>query len=143
MRAAREAVSSAGARAPLLIAVTVLTSLADADLPAVGLSGTAAANAERLARLAAACGLDGVVCSAEEVPRIRALAPAPFALVTPGIRLAADARDDQARVVTPADAMRLGSDYLVIGRPVTRSPDPAKTLSEILETLRSRAALHS
>ena len=142
MRAAREAVNASRHR-PLLIAVTILTSLDAAALKQVGFAGSLAERAEGLAALARACALDGVVCSAEEAPRIRALAPAPFALVTPGIRLAADAKDDQARVVTPADAVRLGSDYLVIGRPVTRSADPARTLSEILDTLRAGAAFHT
>jgi orotidine-5'-phosphate decarboxylase len=140
MRAAREAISSAGARAPLLIAVTILTSLADADLPRVGLAGTAAQNAERLARLAAGCGLDGVVCSAEEAPQLRAATHRGFLLVTPGIRLEADARGDQARVVTPLEAVRRGADYLVIGRPVTQSQDPAATLAAIGKSLREGMA---
>jgi orotidine-5'-phosphate decarboxylase len=140
MRAAREAISSAGARAPLLIAVTILTSLADADLPRVGLAGTAAQNAERLARLAAGCGLDGVVCSAEEAPQLRAATHRGFLLVTPGIRLEADARGDQARVVTPLEAVRRGADYLVIGRPVTQSQDPAATLAAIGKSLKEGMA---
>jgi orotidine-5'-phosphate decarboxylase len=81
-----------------------------------------------------------VVCSAEEAQRLRSLAPAPFALVTPGIRLERASRDDQARVVTPVEAVRLGADYLVIGRPITRAADPARTLSEILHLLRRSVA---
>jgi orotidine-5'-phosphate decarboxylase len=140
MRAAREALDSGGARAPLLIGVTVLTSLSDAQMAAVGFSGSAADNAERLARLAAACGLDGVVCSAEEATRLRGATRPDFVLVTPGIRLETDAKGDQARVVTPLEAVRRGSDYLVIGRPVTRSTDPAATLAAIERTLREGMA---
>ena len=140
MRAAREAVSAAGGRAPLLIAVTILTSLADADLPSVGLSGSAAANAERLARLAAECRLDGVVCSAEEAPQLRAATRRDFLLVTPGIRLDHDAKGDQSRVVTPLEAVRRGADYLVIGRPVTQAKDPAAMLAAIAQTLKEGTA---
>ena len=136
MRAAREAVAAAAGRAPLLIAVTILTSLADADLGRVGLSGSAADNAERLTRLTRECGLDGVVCSAEEAPRLRAATAPGFLLVTPGIRLDTDARGDQSRVVTPVEAVRRGADYLVIGRPVTQSKDPAATLAAIERSLR-------
>ena len=140
MRAAREAVASPGARAPLLIGVTILTSLADADLGRVGFTGSAADNAERLARLTRECGLDGVVCSAEEAPRLRAATDPGFLLVTPGIRLDTDARGDQARVVTPVEAVRRGADYLVIGRPVTQSKDPAATLAAIEKSLKEGMA---
>jgi len=134
MRAAREAVA-AFARPPLLIGVTILTSLSDAELGEVGLAGTAAENVERLARLAAASGLDGVVCSAEEASLLRGALGAGFVTVTPGIRLAGEARGDQSRVVTPGEAVRRGAHYLVIGRPVTQSPDPAATLQEIVRSL--------
>jgi orotidine-5'-phosphate decarboxylase len=134
MRAAREAIEGV-ARPPLLIAVTILTSLADADLKPIGFSGSVEDNVERLARLARACGLDGVVCSAQEAPRLRKAAGAGFTLVTPGIRLGSDDRNDQARVVTPAEALRLGADYLVIGRPITQAADPAATLAAIRESL--------
>jgi len=134
MRAARDAVSSV-ARPPLLIAVTVLTSLDDAALPRVGFSGTVAENVERLARLARACGLDGVVCSAQEASLVREATTDDFVRVTPGIRLDNDRRDDQARVVTPREAVRLGAHYLVIGRPITGSPDPAATLQSIRDSL--------
>ena len=140
MRAAREAVASPGARAPLLIGVTILTSLADADLGRVGVAGSAADNAERLARLTRECGLDGVVCSAEEAPRLRAATAPGFLLVTPGIRLDTDARGDQARVVTPVEAVRRGADYLVIGRPVTQSKDHAATLAAIEKSLKEGMA---
>jgi len=137
MRAAREAVAGAG-RPPLVIGVTILTSLADADLAPIGFAGSALENAVRLARLARESGLDGVVCSAQEAPAIRAAAGEGFALVTPGIRLPADAMADQSRTVTPAEAVRLGADYLVIGRPVTRSRDPVAALAAIRASLHER-----
>ena len=134
LRAAREAVESVS-RPPLLIAVTILTSLSQADLARVGYSGSLIENVERLARLARASGLDGVVCSAQEAPLIRNATGEDFVLVTPGIRPKTDVRDDQARVVTPVEAVRLGSDYLVIGRSITRAPDPAAMLDEIRRSL--------
>jgi orotidine-5'-phosphate decarboxylase len=136
MRAAREALAAA-AHPPLLVGVTVLTSLSDADLARVGFTGPALENVERLARLAQACGLDGVVCSAREAAALRRLAGPGFLLVTPGIRLEEDAADDQARVVTPLEARRLGADYLVIGRPITRSKDPVATLEAIRRSLQA------
>ena len=134
LRAAREAVSSV-VRPPMLIAVTVLTSLTNDDLERVGYTGSVMENVERLARIARACGLDGVVCSAQEATLVRKATGEDFTLVTPGIRLESDNRDDQARVVTPRDAVRLGANYLVIGRPITGSPDPAATLQSINESL--------
>jgi orotidine-5'-phosphate decarboxylase len=134
LRAAREAVSSV-VRPPMLIAVTVLTSLTNDDLERVGYTGSVMENVERLARIARACGLDGVVCSAQEATLVRKATGDDFTLVTPGIRLESDNRDDQARVVTPRDAVRLGANYLVIGRPITGSPDPAATLQSINESL--------
>ena len=134
LRAAREAVSSV-VRPPMLIAVTVLTSLTNDDLERVGFTGSVMENVERLARIARACGLDGVVCSAQEASLVRKATGDDFILVTPGIRLESDNRDDQARVVTPRDAVRLGANYLVIGRPITGSPDPAATLQSINESL--------
>ena len=134
LRAAREAVSSV-ARPPLLIGVTVLTSLTNDDLERVGFTGSVMENVERLARVVRATGLDGVVCSAQEATMVRKATGEDFMLVTPGIRLESDNRDDQARVVTPRDAVRLGANYLVIGRPITGSPDPAATLQSINESL--------
>jgi orotidine-5'-phosphate decarboxylase len=139
MRAAREAIEGV-ARPPLLVAVTILTSLRDADLQAVGFAGGAVESVDRLARLTRECGLDGVVCSAQEAPRIRDAVGSDFVLVTPGIRLANAAADDQARVVTPIEAVRNGSHYLVIGRPITQSPDPAATLDAIRQQLQEGMA---
>jgi orotidine-5'-phosphate decarboxylase len=138
MTAAREAIERSGHR-PLLIAVTVLTSLADRDMRELGIDATAQAHALRLALLAKDCGLDGVVCSAQEAPALRAACGPAFKLVTPGIRPADAAKDDQARIVTPAAAVRNGADYLVIGRPVTQAPDPAATLASINASLAQTA----
>ena len=139
MRAAREAIEGV-ARPPLLIAVTILTSLRDADLEAVGFAGGVVESVDRLARLTRECGLDGVVCSAQEATRIRDAVGSDFVLVTPGIRLPNAVADDQARVVTPAEAVRLGAHYLVIGRPITQSPDPAATLESIRQSLQEGMA---
>ena len=134
MRAAREAVAGV-ARPPLILGVTILTSLADGDLGQIGFSGTVRDNVLRLARLARASGLDGVVCSAQEARELRQACGADFLLVTPGIRLDSNAKGDQARVVTPPEAVRLGASYLVIGRPVTEAPDPVAALESIRQSL--------
>jgi orotidine-5'-phosphate decarboxylase len=139
LRAARESIAGV-ARPPLLIAVTILTSLADADLERIGYSGSLMENVERLARLTRASGLDGVVCSALEAPLIRKAAGDDFTLVTPGIRLEAGTPDDQARIVTPREAVRLGADYLVIGRPITQAKDPGAVLAAIRESLSEQPA---
>ena len=133
--AARGAIGDAPQR-PLLIAVTVLTSLTGSDLAAVGCPSTPEQQVLRLARLTHRHRLDGVVCSPREVAPIRRVLPRGFSLVTPGIRPASAVADDQRRVMTPADAIRAGSDYLVIGRPVTKSDNP----SEVLRTLESEIA---
>ena len=134
LRAAQEAVAAV-TKPPLLIGVTILTSLDDASIARVGFSGSVRENVERLARLAKECGLDGVVCSAQEAPWVRSAAGTSFSLVTPGIRLATDAKGDQARTVTPAEAVKLGADYLVIGRPITRAADPVAVLEGIRREL--------
>jgi orotidine-5'-phosphate decarboxylase len=117
-------------RRPLLIAITILTSLQDDDLVALGFGCPVTEAVQRLARLAEAHGLDGVVCSAREAPLLRSQVAASFRLVTPGIRLPEDERDDQKRVVTPVKALQDGSDYLVVGRSITRSEDPMKALAQ-------------
>jgi len=128
--AAREGIARAGRR-PLLIAVTILTSMDEHDLAGVGLSGTPADNVMRLATLARSCELDGVVCSSRETAMLRERLGSEFLLVTPGIRPAGSAGDDQRRVMTPVDAISNGSSYLVIGRPVTRADDPVSVLRTI------------
>jgi orotidine-5'-phosphate decarboxylase len=130
MHAAREALESTANR-PLLIGVTVLTSLAQEDIAEIGFTGTPADNVLRLARLGWNAGLDGVVCSPLETGAIRSAVGADFLLVTPGVRPGGSAADDQRRVKTPADAVAGGSSYLVIGRPITASPDPAASLAAI------------
>ena len=134
LRAARAAVDGESHR-PLLIGVTILTSLSTADLLAIGFSGTALENVERLALLAQTCGLDGVVCSAAESAWLRKIVAPSFKLVTPGIRLPEDAAGDQARVVTPRDAIAMGSDYLVIGRSITGATDPIVKLKQIQQEI--------
>ena len=130
MHAAREALEQ-GSHRPLLIGVTVLTSMSEEDLHELGHGESSEERVLQLARLSADCGLDGVVCSAREAALLRARCGPEFALVTPGIRLAGDAAGDQRRVVTPVDAMAGGSDYLVIGRSITRADDPVATLQRI------------
>jgi orotidine-5'-phosphate decarboxylase len=118
-------------RPPLLIAVTVLTSMSDEDLRELGYSDTVEQRVGRLATLAASSGLDGVVCSAMEAQMLRGTCPSEFCLVTPGIRLAGDDAGDQRRVLTPSEAVRLGSDYLVIGRSITSADDPLAALERM------------
>ena len=139
MRAAREAVEAV-ARPPLVTAVTILTSLSDSDLQKIGFAGSAEENVVRLARLTRACGLDGVVCSAQEAKALRQATGRDFILVTPGIRLPDSPRDDQARTVTPSEAVKMGASYLVIGRPITQSADPAATLESIRNSLEGVSA---
>ena len=138
MTAAVEALQGFSRR-PLLIGVTVLTSLSDADLAELGYPESAHERVLRLAALADDSGLDGVVCSAMEAPELRLAHGAAFSLVTPGIRLAGDDAGDQRRVVTPADAVAGGADYLVIGRSVTGAPDPLAALQRIRDELAGRA----
>lgn len=129
METTREALEVLSHR-PLLIGVTVLTSMSEMDLAEIGLPAPAI-QVERLARLAKASGLDGVVCSAQESALLKAACGQDFKLVTPGIRPASASLDDQNRVMTPEAAMAAGSDYLVIGRPITQSADPVVTLQAI------------
>lgn len=138
LEAAREAIDTVAARKPLLIGVTVLTSLAAAELSAVGLEPDINANVLRLARLSWDCGLDGVVCSAQEASMLKRELPInlAFSLVTPGIRLAGDAKGDQTRIVTPVEAIKAGADYLVIGRSITHAPDPVAVLHNINKQLK-------
>lgn len=134
MRAAREALAGFE-RPPLLIGVTVLTSMSEEDLRELGISESPADRVEQFAALARSCGLDGVVCSAQECASLKKSCGDSFKLVTPGIRLAGDEAGDQRRVVTPTDAIAGGSDFLVIGRSVTRASEPVSTLRAILADL--------
>lgn len=139
MSAAREALLPFGKEAPLLIAVTVLTSMEASDLADIGITTSPAEHAERLARLTQRCGLDGVVCSAQEAVRFKAELGQAFKLVTPGIRPAGSEAGDQRRIMTPPDAQRAGVDYMVIGRPITQAADPAQALRDILASLKQEA----
>mgnify|MGYP005847487685 FL=1 len=135
LAAAREAAESAGADRPMILAVTVLTSLTAADLAATGVEGAPASQVLRLARLAIASGADGIVCSPLEVAPLRAALGASVRLVVPGIRPAGSRADDQARVTTPAEAVAAGADWLVIGRPITAAADPAAAAEAIAASL--------
>lgn len=135
MNAAREALTGFGADAPLLIAVTVLTSMDQSDLSDLGITCSPADHAARLAHLARECGLDGVVCSAQEAVRFKGELGRDFKLVTPGIRPQNSEAGDQRRIMTPVQAEQAGVDYMVIGRPVTQAVDPAAALSAILHSL--------
>ncbi len=130
MEAANEALQKSSHQ-PLLIAVTILTSMGEEDIREVGLSGSPADNVKQLATLAQNAGLDGVVCSPKEVAMLRETISSNFQLVTPGIRPSWAAKGDQTRITTPADAIALGSNYLVIGRPITGADDPLLALSKI------------
>lgn len=130
MEAAKEAVLSASHQ-PLLIGVTILTSMETEDLAEIGLTGTPKENVLRLAKLAHSSGLDGVVSSAQEASDLRKEIGQDFCLVTPGIRPANADVNDQKRIMTPADAMAAGSSYLVVGRPITQAKDPIAVLNEI------------
>ena len=127
LEAAREAVSGS----TKLIAVTILTSMNAEDLADIGIAESPEQMVLRLARLARDCGLDGVVCSAQETVRLREQCGSRFCLVTPGIRPADASLDDQSRVMTPGAALRSGSSYLVIGRPITKAADPLQALLDI------------
>jgi orotidine-5'-phosphate decarboxylase len=129
LAAAREALS--GKDAPCLIAVTILTSSTASDLAAVGIHRSPQEMVLKLAALTQQAGLDGVVCSAQEAAMLRQQHDDGFVLVTPGIRPANASLDDQSRVMTPVEAIRQGSTYLVIGRPVTRGEDPVRILTTI------------
>jgi orotidine-5'-phosphate decarboxylase len=135
MEAAAEALQ-AFSSPPLLIGVTVLTSMSDEDLAELGYAESARDRVLRLAALAANSGLDGVVCSAMETTVLRKDRGDDFCLVTPGIRMAGDAAGDQRRVVTPGDAMAMGSDYLVIGRSITAVADPLAALERVHQELK-------
>ncbi|GAB4288007.1 MAG: orotidine-5'-phosphate decarboxylase [Methylophaga sp.] len=134
MKAARQAIGDSQ-DAPLLIAVTLLTSMDQQTFNQIGLTGTMTGNVVKLASLAKDSGLDGVVCSAREAPTLREELGEQFQLVTPGIRPAGSNQDDQHRTMTPAEAIAAGSHYLVIGRPVTGASDPMQALQSIVKSL--------
>ncbi|MGN0894926.1 MAG: orotidine-5'-phosphate decarboxylase [Succinivibrio sp.] len=136
MKAASEALDAFNER-PKLIAVTVLTSMDKDQLSSVGIGCEPKSQVLQLAKLAKECGLDGVVSSAKEVSLIKQYMGVPFICVTPGIRPAGSEIGDQRRIMTPEDAVKAGSDYLVIGRPITQSSDPVETLTKINDSISS------
>ncbi len=135
MEAAVQAASEAGADRPLVLAVTVLTSLGDDDMAALGVAGRLGDQVRRLALLARDCGLDGVVCSAAEAADLRRACGPDFTLVVPGIRPAGVSADDQKRVVSPAEARAAGADYLVVGRAITGADDPARAARAVIDEI--------
>ncbi len=138
MRAGADALAKLGADRPKLLGITILTSLKQSDLRRVGIGGTPGSRALSLARAAKKCGLDGVVASPQEVGQIRRACGRDFLIVVPGIRptsAESKRRDDQARVATPAEAIRAGADYLVVGRPITAAADPPRAALAIAEEI--------
>ena len=135
MSKAKQALEKYGDDAPLLIAVTILTSMDEAELKRLNIDKTPQEQVMFLANLAKESGLDGVVCSAQEATALKQALGQEFKLVTPGIRPAGSAKGDQKRVMTPKEAIDAGSDYLVIGRPITQATDPQATLIEINDSL--------
>jgi orotidine-5'-phosphate decarboxylase len=137
MNAAVAALEPYGKDKPLLIAVTVLTSFNELDLTSINVSKPLLEHASHLAQLAKKSGLDGVVCSAYEAKAIKQLCGQAFITVTPGIRLPGNSLDDQSRIMTPKQAIEAGSDFLVVGRPITRDSNPLRCVREILENINS------
>jgi len=135
LEAARQSLDTFGTDRPLLIAVTVLTSMSHEDLVEVGITGGPAEQVLRLANLTQQSGLDGVVCSAQEVNELNSKLGSEFLLVTPGIRPQGSDAGDQKRIMTPLQAIQAGSDYLVIGRPITQAEKPLDVLNDINQTL--------
>jgi orotidine-5'-phosphate decarboxylase len=135
MEAAKAILEPYGDKAPLLIAVTVLTSMDESDLKELGIDLSPLEQVKRLATLTKASGLDGVVCSSHEASELKALLGKDFKLITPGIRPEGSEAGDQRRIKTPKQAMESGSDYLVIGRPITQADNPAQVLIAINATL--------
>lgn len=135
MNAAREILQPYGEDAPLLIAVTVLTSMSEEDLLDLGITKSPQEQVNFLAGLAHKAGMDGVVCSAQEATMLKANYGQNFQLVTPGIRTADASVDDQKRIMTPQRAVEAGSDYLVIGRAITKSSNPIQTMKDIYQSL--------
>lgn len=135
MKAAREILEPYGEKAPVLIAVTVLTSMSEEDLIDLGVTKSPADQVKFLAGLAHKAGMDGVVCSAQEASMLKQEYGQDFQLVTPGIRTADASTDDQKRIMTPEKAVDAGSDFLVIGRAITKSDNPIQTMKDIYASL--------
>ncbi len=141
LEGARQGAARSGRQRPLVVAVTVLTSMNAPDLDELGVHGGPEETVIRLAKLAQAAGLDGVVASAKEIGSIRRACGPQFTIITPGIRMPAAAAHDQARIATPAAAIQAGADYLVVGRPITQAPDPvAAAQAIVIEMEKAQAA---
>jgi orotidine-5'-phosphate decarboxylase len=136
MQAAREAAGDRKDR-PKLLAVTVLTSFDEETLREIGMSGPIESRAVALARLAEKAGMDGAVCSAHEARAIRRACGPEFVILIPGVRPRSGAANDQSRIATPAEAVRAGADYLVVGRPITAAPNPKSAVSDIVAEMNS------
>ncbi|MDG9883161.1 orotidine-5'-phosphate decarboxylase [Pseudomonas sp. GD04058] len=137
MSACREVLDQRSGPQPLLIGVTVLTSMEQDDLAGIGLDVEPQQQVLRLAALAEKAGMDGLVCSALEAPALKGAHPS-LKLVTPGIRPAGSAQDDQRRILTPSQALAAGSDYLVIGRPISQAADPARALEQVMQQINGK-----
>lgn len=136
MNAAAEAIANKNNK-PILIAVTVLTSMEQSDLAGIGLDISPQQQVERLAKLSKQSGMDGVVSSAQEIELIKNICGTDFLTITPGIRPAGSASGDQRRIMTPEEAVNIGGDYLVIGRPITQSSNPKNACLDIINSLQS------
>ncbi len=135
MHKAKQALEQFGDKAPLLIAVTVLTSMDEVELKRLGISKSPQEQVMHLAKLTKQAGLDGVVCSAQEAEILKVALGREFKLVTPGIRPAGSDAGDQKRIMTPKEAIEAGSDYLVIGRPITQAQNPVQVLSDVNKSI--------
>jgi orotidine-5'-phosphate decarboxylase len=136
MNAAAEAIANKNNK-PILIAVTVLTSMEQSDLAGIGLDISPQQQVERLAKLSKQSGMDGVVSSAQEIELIKDICGKDFLTITPGIRPAGSASGDQRRIMTPEEAVSVGGDYLVIGRPITQSTNPKEVCLDIINSLQA------
>jgi orotidine-5'-phosphate decarboxylase len=139
-RAMMESVSKSlqdkfGSKKPIVVGITVLTSLDDTALQDIGVGSATNDQVLRMARLADSSGLDGVVCSPREIRMIRGVARSGFKIVTPGIRMPGQSADDQERTATPKEAIGAGADYIVVGRSVTNAPDPRAAMQELIQSL--------
>jgi orotidine-5'-phosphate decarboxylase len=134
LRVAAEAASQSPSK-PMVLAVTVLTSLSDSDLPELGIAGNVLSQVLRLGALARAAGCGGLVASAQEARELRKALGEGFAIITPGVRPAGASAGDQARVVTPKEAIAAGATYLVVGRPILEAPDPARAAQQIADEI--------
>jgi len=137
VKSARTAAQEFRLPPPILLAVTILTSLSDPDLIELGVSSSVSSEVQRLARMAHKAGVNGVVASAHEIPIIREALPDNFVIVTPGVRPKDSKADDQKRTLTPRAALQAGADYIVVGRPIVKAPDPVRAADEILRDMAS------